>query len=479
MAHNFIEELPLSLLSERLPYLRKLDLSNNKIAKIANVQSVILSKQLLHFSLSSNPITNLGTNRETVLYSESISFLDVSKCAISSITNDVTFMFMMNLTRVDLSGNPLVVVDHLMSTSLAHLDLSNCLLGDKGIREESFVELPKLQLLNLSMNAQLTRFPLLKILSKTVITLDVSYCAFEKLDLRSFPTVQIAKLRGNIIKLLNDGMLSANTDLKVLDLSENSINHIEESAFKGAQSINMIDLSLNYLSYINWKAFGQCPALKTLNISRNLLTSLEDIAVPTLVTLDASKCDIFRLSPRFLARSYELRNLNLSHNSIEKLPRRIASRKLLNLDLSYCRLSDIQYETFEDLSSLNSLNLMGNRLTTLIKGSYLDQLVHLEELNLQNNPWHCDCNDNDLRKLWKYPSSHPFKNDYFKNVICHSPKEYLGISLERNCFENFTNYSQHSPKHGAWWVIICIFEFQCELFYKKVQDYYYRFHFSC
>uniref|UniRef100_A0A1B6LI49 LRRCT domain-containing protein n=1 Tax=Graphocephala atropunctata TaxID=36148 RepID=A0A1B6LI49_9HEMI len=446
LANNRLEELPTSLISERLPYLQTLDLSNNKIQDIYKIQSVVLSKHLLHLKLASNPIKNLGFNSDNVLYSESVSRLDISDCNINSITNPVTFMYMLNLTRLDLSGNPLVVVDHLFSSTLIYLHLSRCLLGlnDKGIREETFISLPKLKFLNLSMNAHLTTFPISKLLSSSLLQLESSYCALEKLDLRPFPNLQHAVLKGNVIKILYNDMLSENENLQSLDISENSIHHIEQNAFVGGKSLRNLDLSLNLLSELNWNSFSHTPQLGYLNISRNLFVFLDEIPIPSLVNLDASKCDIIKLSPRFLAKTQDIRFLNLSYNSIEKLPRRLTSRTLLSLDLSFCRISDIPDETFQELPSLITLDLKGNRLTNPLRNNLLDHLVNLKELNLLNNPWHCECSDLDFQKLWKYLSAYPTKSKNLKFLMCHSPKEHAGMTWDKSCFGSYTSEEKTS-----------------------------------
>lgn len=461
LANNQIEELPATLLSDKLPHLRSLDLSNNTILEIKHIQSIVLSKELLYFKISYNPIRNLGYTADNVIYSQSISHLDVSYCAINSITNPVSFMYMLNLTYLDLSGNPLVVVDHLVSSTLNSLDLSNCILGDKGIREESFKNLPYLLTLNLSMNAQLTRFPFTTSLSSSLVNLDASYCAFEKLDLNSFPNLQNAILRGNIIKILHNDMLSKNLQLRSLDLSENSVHDIEINAFVGNISLKKLDLSFNRLSHLNWEVFSTSLKLSDLNVSKNLFTYLDEVPIPSLITLDASKCDIFKLSPRLLAKAQNLKYLNLSHNAVEKVPRRLTSRKLILLDLSFCRISDIQFETFKDLTSLTSLNLIGNRLTIPLRNSFFDQFGNLQELHLTNNPWHCDCNDLDLRRLWKYSVSSQVKTEYLKSLICNSPKEYYGVSLEKNCFENLTSNAHIASKNGAWFSFLIPFLTLC------------------
>lgn len=358
---------------------------------------------------------------------------------------------MLNLTHLDLSGNPLVVVDHLVSNTLRYLDLSRCMLGyiDKGIRDESLTHLSSLYSLNISMNPHFTRFPVSKPLSKTLSSLDASFCALEKLHLKPFPNLKQAIFKGNIIKVLHNYTLSNNNNLQSLDISENSIYQIERFSFSSCRSLEKLDLSRNLLSSFDWNTLLETPQLRTLNISRNLLTTLNELPPLSLTTIDASQCDISVLSPHLLEKAINVKYFNLSHNSLEYVTKSLTTSRVTCLDLSFCRISDFETGPYTGLSNLLNLNLMGNRLTNPLKQNVLDHLSEVKDLNLINNPWNCDCKDPDFKKFWKYILLSQRKSNYTKSLICQSPKEFNGLSWERSCLEHLGLNEESMSKNKA------------------------------
>ncbi|XP_054274194.1 insulin-like growth factor-binding protein complex acid labile subunit [Macrosteles quadrilineatus] len=367
-------------------------------------------------------------------------------------------MFMTNLTHLSLAGNPIFVIDNLHSNTLAYLDLSNCLLGisGKSFREDAFTNLPKLNYLNISLNGHLTKLSSFEPLSISIKYLEASNCAFESPDVKMFPNLQWVEMRRNVIKTLHNEILSQNSILETLDVSENLISHIEERAFIGAKSLRKLDISQNFIRGLNWNVFFETPKLEVLNISRNLLKSLDDIPIPSLLLLDASRCEIVGLNSNILRRTKNLRYLNLSNNFVESIPPKLSSSKLLSIDLSYCRLTEVKHESFQELPSLRRLNLMGNRLTNPLNHSLLQEV---RELNLQDNPWHCDCTDPDFGKAWHHLYLYPNKGSTLRNLKCHSPKEHSGMSWENSCFRVLGEGKKY--KTAAWYSFLVPFLTVC------------------
>ncbi|KAM6945970.1 tsukushi [Aplochiton taeniatus] len=151
-----------------------------------------------------------------------------------------------------------------------------------------------------------------------------------------------------------------------------------------------------------------------LDLSANTIGPLTDTMLTgpgytTLVSLDLSSNWINQLSPKALARLRYLETLDLSHNSLEKLPPGcFAGLPLAEVDLSHNRFQEFDMDVFAhkvsgelvrvDLSNnqltavyqsnhmgvlhLQSLILAGNQLTEVPKFSY----VPLRDLNLDGNP---------------------------------------------------------------------------------------------
>lgn len=130
---------------------------------------------------------------------------------------------------------------------------------------------------------------------------------------------------------------------------------------------------------------------------------------------------------------------------------------LYKVNIKYCRLNgSITEKTFWGLKALRELrlinddikqieprsffvmrrtlkylNLESNKLTTLPSGIFKYPRDNCIFINLQNNPWHCDCELDDLRDFIK---TYPFVKIY-NNVTCQSPSNLKGTTL--NMYSSF------------------------------------------
>uniref|UniRef100_A0A1B6CQQ4 LRRNT domain-containing protein n=1 Tax=Clastoptera arizonana TaxID=38151 RepID=A0A1B6CQQ4_9HEMI len=458
LAKNNIQELITSSMSS-LQKLQKLDLSMNRIANTMSINSLNENYDLYHLNISGNPIRDLGNSWETILHSSSISHLDLSNCALSLITDHLVFTGLTNLTYLTLSGNPLKNINKLTSLTLSHLDLSSCSLFY--LQHKIFADLPSLQDLNLSRNPHLTMLTrYIKkdyLMSASLLYLDASFCALDQVDLEGFPNLIHASLKGNLIKILPDRILENNKNLVSLDLSENSIYHLDSFAFVGAESLFSLDLSLNSLPDIYWSTFLQTPFLKYLNLSKNVLTSLKNLTAPSIVSLDLSKNYISTMSPTSLINMPELITLNLSHNSIEMLPVGLKTMSLQNLDLRFCRISILNELTFENLPSLRSLDLSGNRLTNPMKQNLLTHLSNLKEINLINNPWQCNCYNKDFKMLWVFLTEPIERSKQLDKLTCQSPENSTGLTWKESCFKELNDENKSKFRERPWVSLLITF----------------------
>lgn len=80
----------------------------------------------------------------------------------------------------------------------------------------------------------------------------------------------------------------------------------------------------------------------------------------------------------------EIRELNVSHNLLEKVPKFPQMRSLCKLDLSYNRLLFVRKNDFVNLTALQKIDLSNNNILK-IQPETFDQLGSLEEINLGFN----------------------------------------------------------------------------------------------
>lgn len=140
-------------------------------------------------------------------------------------------------------------------------------------------------------------------------------------------------------------------------------------------------------------------------------TAFKDLKI--LIEVDLSYNNITQLDRRTFAENGRLKILNLSHNPIRTLePFQFpALPHLKTIDLSYCHLETIQVTAFGNLgNSLEAVRLLGNRLTSLQEEMF-QSLSNLKSLELHKNPWRCDCHLKTFREwvvekgLYNYPTT--------------------------------------------------------------------------
>lgn len=161
-------------------------------------------------------------------------------------------------------------------------------------------------------------------------------------------------------------------ETQVLNMSGNNLQILSREMFLRAGLVNLQRVFLRScrIGQIDDLAFSGITNLIELDLSHNLLTSIPS--------------GTFRDIPF-------LRDLILSHNPIQKVDGRAfkGAPGLVKLDLSECELQMVAPMAFEGLE-LHELKLSGNRLSEL-RVQTVETLGKLHGIELQDNPWHCDC----------------------------------------------------------------------------------------
>ena len=170
-------------------------------------------------------------------------------------------------------------------------------------------------------------------------------------------------------------------DLVVLDLSFNSIKHLENlghlhhlrelylvsnkikriQGLEGLSKLRLLELGSNSLRHIDGSALSHVPNLEELWLGRNKIQVIEGLDHLTKLRKLSIQSNRLTAIGNGLERLTNLRELYLSHNGLTGSP----------LGLS-------------TLIQLTTLDLSGNRLTTL-EGAGIEKLLKMEELWLNNN----------------------------------------------------------------------------------------------
>lgn len=281
------------------------------------------------------------------------------------------------------------------------------------------------------------------------------------------------------IKELGDFSFYGAPELRRLFLAHNDLFSIQSNAFIGLQKLEVLDLSNNQLDHLSTLSFPSLPHLQWLELKHNpikvvfphcfqLLNNTQKLTIghsqqsthlmkfsfrglQSLIFLHIPNVDNDMLVEHMFYGLYSLLHLNLNgrimvigdrafvgaHKALKKLVlhncklRKISDNsfqnlyRLTSLDLSYNQLRYLSDLSLQPLKSLKELILSQNKLITLSEKIF--QIISLQALRLDANPWNCTCN----MMVWN--ENLIAKVPYTVSKICNSVKN-------SNCSEFETIY---------------------------------------
>uniref|UniRef100_A0A8C2E7K1 Si:ch211-237i5.4 n=1 Tax=Cyprinus carpio TaxID=7962 RepID=A0A8C2E7K1_CYPCA len=239
-------------------------------------------------------------------------------------------------------------------------------------------------------------------------------------------------LGGNQLREIRSRAFAGLWSLRILVLSDSSIQALQTQAFFSLSFLEKLDMSRNNLTQIPPNFSESLSSLRELRLDHNALVLLKTSGfehLENLEKLDLSKNRIRSLEPGAFRGLSRLRHLYLQGNLLGAVRDRSFTMlpALEVLLLGNNNISRIEVNALVTLHSLSLMGLEGNHLQHLNFKMFLSLHTASTHLQLAGNPWNCDC---DLHRVFsKLLSVRHLHVDDYRNVTCQEPWQLAGASL--------------------------------------------------
>jgi len=373
LSHNQLDFITRSAFTE-CANISLLDLSYNNLSRIhaeafvdSDVTQLVLNHNVIS-DLSLVPIGNLTGIRFLNLSHNEITKVDRKSFGLKSNTK------LYEAAVLDLSFNRMTSLSGSMFEKFWALRFLN--LSDNSFKRlgfGSFGNLPTLLELKLDNN-------LLEDVGSINGLISLKTLSAKNNSLKSIPTLSVAlnelHLHDNKIDSIACSSFPMLNSLLYLYLNNNSVSNIESDSFCNLLTLRLLDLSCNNISNLEQvsPSLHKLSSLQYLDLSFNFISDIKTSNafgnLPTLFSLNLAGNVLSQVSPFAFNGLLQLLSLNLSRNSISSIEQDCLKGlvSLQTLDMSFNLLTRIENRTnsmFEDLLSLESLYLAGNRLSYL------------------------------------------------------------------------------------------------------------------
>ena len=472
------------------------DCSNRHLTKIpANIPSIALQlylqgNNISHIDFSSSNLSVLGAlhlsyNKLMTIQDDSLSnlylsalFLDHNKLNLEQNVHANTFgkdahhrLQVLSLSHNNISG----ILDYQYFSdlnSLVYLDLSYNSLSY--IRGDVFPS--SINQLDLSFNriAGIHRqaFGFLHKLTR----LDLRGLSMKFFPRRRFSDLQSLvelKLGGKFMQEVSSQMLRGLKSLNFLEISQSNLNStlLPANLLEFCPKLQHLDMSYNKLTTFPTRFFSRVPNLAWLKLDGNSFNNLDALSsmfqVQNLQWLSLKSNHLSSTLIPFIDEHAKFRFLDLSYNNLEHIYHSFQTSSLTDISFAFNNISAINENAFVNSTSIQSINLTGNLLSSfpLVNGER--KLV----VYINDNKWNCDC---DLYKAFTEILSDTYNGSTNLNcsfehglrcVKCNSPLIYKASFfedlIEQNVFSeckmiSSTNRSDTSSQSLVLYIVVPI-----------------------
>ncbi|XP_072751006.1 uncharacterized protein [Anoplolepis gracilipes] len=290
----------------------------------------------------------------------------------------------------DTSSEELADVTTEVLPYLVEFTMTNCSLVSLNT---SWRGLERLRSLNLSCNNLLQVKDMLMIRAMNLSELkclDLSDNSLSDISVGSFRTlIGLVRLNlgKNAIGMVDENAFCGLDRLEFLDLSDNRLADLPDSALTPLYSLQKLDLSGNQLQVLGARWFESLDRLRELDVSRNGLARAASGTLQPLPGLSVLRLAENPLKERdvslLLGTGRRLETVDASRTGLARVPAAL-TRSVRALRLAGNKLTTIRSGDLDSYPLLRMLDIADNRLTD-IENDALGRLEVLEELDLSGN----------------------------------------------------------------------------------------------
>ncbi|XP_050421139.1 chaoptin [Adelges cooleyi] len=383
--------------------LKYMDLSNNHLQHLREA-AFHFQTNLRTLKLQDCMIDALPSGTFQSEYHDDLEELYLSSNALKKI-DERTFDSLKSLSKIHLDENRIIRIEKHAFTNLESLRWL-ILRGNKidKVDNEAFQNLPYLQELDLAYNniknMDFTFLDQVGMLSND-FHMNVSHNQMIKLylssnysnkDLFIQSNIRVLDISYNSIKEIEDKYFTPmESSLSYLHLSHNNLWQVTRNVFGNLNHLIWLDLGYNRISEVGFDALKSSRKLQVVMMNHNRLVDMPNDLFKGFAELRIADFSYnkIRVLPDMFFSEDSLEVLNLAHNELSRMPVlafAIHSAGLVcDMDLSHNMITALPvFEMFSRFKSLKKLNLAGNRLVRL-EDSNFAALPHLAYLDLSNN----------------------------------------------------------------------------------------------
>ncbi|XP_063224159.1 chaoptin-like isoform X2 [Bacillus rossius redtenbacheri] len=144
-------------------------------------------------------------------------------------------------------------------------------------------------------------------------TMDCTYLSLSSLP-NMKPSISCSLLSHNTIKIIEPNYFVNSYELKALDLSFNSLQHLPGTVFRALKNLILLRMNNNYLTSLNTSLFKELEDLKFLILNENMISSYSPDVFTTLLKLQGLSIDFMNLTifhAETFKNQYSLKYLSL------------------------------------------------------------------------------------------------------------------------------------------------------------------------